>query len=162
MDLTDTLRDLIKHGEELRPKGGDHFEGYNGDLQSEYGSWRMQAISAIEELGRSSKPLLREIESDKEGSYFYEGSAALVLGVLKAALAIAERERQKSGSARLSEAPEPATQSDNALTRDVFVVHGHNVALLNQVTRFLEKLELKPVVLFEQPGRGQTVIEKLE
>jgi hypothetical protein len=165
MDHIETLRELIKRGEELMPQGGDAvIEGYNGALQPDYVSWRLQAISAIEELGRSGKPLLREIDSDKEGSFFYESSAARVLGVLKAALAIAQRDGRITGP-RIEPSPAmktPLGSTGGATAGDVFVVHGHDTALLNQVTRFLEKLELKAVVLFEQAGRGQTVIEKLE
>ncbi len=124
MDITDTLRELIKRGEELVPQGGDPIiEGYNGALQPEYGSWRLQAISAIEELGRPSKPLLREIDSDKEGSYFYQGSAARVLGVLKAALAIAQRERRPTAvTTEVSAAMTTSAGSPgNATTRDVLL-----------------------------------------
>lgn len=44
--------------------------------------------------------------------------------------------------------------------RKVFVVHGHNDALKNAVARVLEKLELQPVILHEQPNKGRTIIEK--
>jgi hypothetical protein len=44
----------------------------------------------------------------------------------------------------------------------VFVVHGHDEAVLHEVSRFLEKLKLKPIVLREQPNRGKTIIEKFE
>lgn len=44
----------------------------------------------------------------------------------------------------------------------VFVVHGHNQELLQTVARFLERMDFDPIILFEQEGRGQTIIEKLE
>jgi predicted nucleotide-binding protein len=44
--------------------------------------------------------------------------------------------------------------------RKVFVVHGHDGALKNAVARLLEKLELQPVILHEQPNKGRTIIEK--
>ncbi|MCK8462726.1 nucleotide-binding protein [Aliiroseovarius sp. S1339] len=44
----------------------------------------------------------------------------------------------------------------------VFVVHGHDDAILHQVTRLLERLQLKPIVLREQPNKGRTIIEKFE
>lgn len=44
----------------------------------------------------------------------------------------------------------------------VFVVHGHDVATKATVARFLECLDLEPIILHEQPNRGQTVIEKFE
>ena len=42
----------------------------------------------------------------------------------------------------------------------MFVVHGHNDFLREQVARFLEKLGLQPVILREQPNQGRTIIEK--
>ncbi len=50
---------------------------------------------------------------------------------------------------------------DNPL-HAVFLVHGHDTALLEMTARFLEKLNLAAVVLHEQPGMGRTIIEKLE
>jgi predicted nucleotide-binding protein len=44
----------------------------------------------------------------------------------------------------------------------VFLVHGHDVAAKESVARFLEKLDLAPVILHEQANEGQTVIEKFE
>lgn len=44
--------------------------------------------------------------------------------------------------------------------RKVFVVHGHQHGTRDTVARFLEKLELEPVILDEEANRGRTVIEK--
>ena len=44
----------------------------------------------------------------------------------------------------------------------VFVVHGHDEATRERVARFLERLDLEPVILHEQANEGMTVIEKLE
>jgi predicted nucleotide-binding protein len=44
----------------------------------------------------------------------------------------------------------------------VFLVHGHDQALKESVARFLERLDLVPVILHEQPNRGKTIIEKFE
>lgn len=41
-------------------------------------------------------------------------------------------------------------------------MHGHDEAALQQVARFLEKLDLEIVVLREQPSEGRTIIEKFE
>ncbi len=49
-----------------------------------------------------------------------------------------------------------------ALSRRVFLVHGHNDGLLHEVARYLEKLKLQPVVLREQPNSGRTIIQKFE
>lgn len=48
------------------------------------------------------------------------------------------------------------------LLRKVFLVHGHDEKILNQVARLLEHLDIEPIILFEKAGKGQTIIEKLE
>jgi len=44
----------------------------------------------------------------------------------------------------------------------VFIVHGHDNEMKETVARLLEKLDLKPIILHEQPNKGKTVIEKFE
>jgi len=48
------------------------------------------------------------------------------------------------------------------LTRRVFVVHGHDEATRETVARFLERLDLTPIILHEQVNKGQTLIEKIQ
>jgi predicted nucleotide-binding protein len=45
-------------------------------------------------------------------------------------------------------------------SRKVFIVHGHDHEILQKVARFLEKLDLRPIILHEQPSEGKTIIEK--
>jgi predicted nucleotide-binding protein len=47
-------------------------------------------------------------------------------------------------------------------TRRVFVVHGHDGTARESVARMLERLGLQPVILHEQAGGGDTLVEKLE
>ncbi len=49
-----------------------------------------------------------------------------------------------------------------AVGHDVFIVHGRDDGLKNEVARFIEKLGLKAVILHEQPDRGRTIIQKIE
>jgi predicted nucleotide-binding protein len=62
---------------------------------------------------------------------------------------------------------EPAAGSGGAVmvisdSRNVFLVHGRDDAVTESVARFLEKLDLHPIILHEQPNMGRTVIEKFE
>jgi CheY-like chemotaxis protein len=51
----------------------------------------------------------------------------------------------------------------SSLATEVFVVHGRDAAARESVARFLERIGLAPIILFEQAGRGaKTIIEKLE
>jgi len=47
------------------------------------------------------------------------------------------------------------------LTR-AFIVHGHDLGARDAVARVLTDLDIEPLILFEQPSGGMTVIEKLE
>jgi hypothetical protein len=42
----------------------------------------------------------------------------------------------------------------------IFVVHGHNREKLETVARFIERLQLTPIILHERPNEGRTIIEK--
>ncbi len=46
--------------------------------------------------------------------------------------------------------------------KKVFVVHGHDTELKNDVELFLKSIELEPIVLHRQLDEGLTVIEKFE
>jgi len=46
-------------------------------------------------------------------------------------------------------------------SRRIFIVHGHDAALKNQLARVLEILQFVPVILAEQAEKGQALISKL-
>ena len=47
-------------------------------------------------------------------------------------------------------------------SQDVFIVHGHDEAAKQAVARYLERLELEPIILHERANSGRTLIEKIE
>lgn len=46
--------------------------------------------------------------------------------------------------------------------KKVFIVHGHDDASKNELSSFLFRLGLTPIILHEQPNAGKTVVEKFE
>jgi predicted nucleotide-binding protein len=64
----------------------------------------------------------------------------------------------------LGELQEPsiALNKSVSLGNDIFIVHGRDGAAKESVARFIEKLDLHPVILHEQPNAGRTIIEKFE
>lgn len=63
--------------------------------------------------------------------------------------------------------PTPTLPSDTEVTEPtksnkVFIVHGHDDGLKNEVARFVERLGLEAVILHEQANAGNTIIEKIE
>jgi predicted nucleotide-binding protein len=155
--LVGTLERLIAEGEELRPQGSSRWEGYNGKAQPHYVAWRLQCLEALASAGDSAKPALAEIERDAASPYFYEASVGHILGALLGVHAIVKNAKANVSNSK----PKIGTQLNSA-SNSVFLVHGHDETLLHQVARFLERLRLKPVILFEKPGQGKTIIEKLE
>ena len=47
-------------------------------------------------------------------------------------------------------------------TNEIFVIHGRDNEAKVTVARFLERLDLKPIILHEQSNQGRTIIEKFE
>lgn len=52
------------------------------------------------------------------------------------------------------------TTNNNSKSEKIFIVHGHNEEMKQSSARFLEKLDLRPIILHEQPNKGKTIIEK--
>lgn len=50
----------------------------------------------------------------------------------------------------------------NNKNQQVFIVHGHDELAKIKLARFLEKLELEPIILHEQASSHLTIIEKIE
>jgi predicted nucleotide-binding protein len=51
---------------------------------------------------------------------------------------------------------------NHPINRKIFIVHGHNEDLKNDVESFLTSLNLEPIILHKQADRGKTIIEKVE
>jgi predicted nucleotide-binding protein len=62
----------------------------------------------------------------------------------------------------VAESPALTVPEAPALSRRVFIVHGHDEGARETAARFLEKLGFEAVILHEQANRGRTVIEKIE
>jgi predicted nucleotide-binding protein len=64
------------------------------------------------------------------------------------------------GSKKRKQVQEKVSEMINS--KKVFVVHGHNTELKNDVELFLKSINLEPIVLHRQLDEGLTVIEKFE
>ena len=86
------------------------------------------------------------------------------LGLLQGILAKAQDDAKTLGTEKTE--VEALKQShhvgEKKETRKVFVVHGHDEAAKEATARFLEKLDLQPIILHEQSSGGRTIIEKFE
>jgi predicted nucleotide-binding protein len=53
-------------------------------------------------------------------------------------------------------------QQATSISNDIFIVHGREEGTKEKVSRLLERLGFKPIILHEQPNLSRTIIEKLE
>jgi len=60
----------------------------------------------------------------------------------------------------LHQSPIPSTK--RAISKNVFIVHGHDEEAKEAVARCIHKLDLNPIILNERPNTGKTIIEKFE
>lgn len=61
-----------------------------------------------------------------------------------------------------SKATEIVKKNKTLSKKEVFIVHGHDNEAKIKAARFVEKLNLKPIILHEQASSGKTIIEKIE
>lgn len=98
--------------------------------------WRSHYVEGLTSAGA-----LLELMMDEIGEYWPDDEQAIPHDGVRA---------EKDGDAKKLE------------SRRIFLVHGRDEGAKSAVARFLEKLDLQPVILDEQANRGQTIIEKFE
>lgn len=118
-----------------------------------YSTWKNQAILYLQTVIRDAKSLKRFEDESKEfeKNYYHPTHLENMLGVLEAYL-LAGFDEQNKGT----------MTDDTRSFEKVFIVHGHNEAVNQEVARTIEKMGLKAIILREQPNSGQTIIEKFE
>lgn len=107
-------------------------------------------------FGRDSSPWRAFEQLDKvqlDGNYedTFEKQKSFILGALMTCRRIQPLETP------IKKLNQPSPKNNK-----VFIVHGHDDALKNEVARFIERLKLEPIILHEQPNSGDTIIEKID
>ena len=132
--------------------------GYPSSLKVEYVAWKTKAENLLLSLFGKTSPLF---ETYKKGDSVYvigyepdqfESAQSLILGSLSAAIDTLEFE------------PKVGENGRNSFKKSnkVFVVHGHDEKLKNQLEIFLNEIGLEAIVLHRKPDEGMTIIEKFE
>lgn len=140
------LRKLIRTGEFLEQNPNDSpvrdqwifdVEDYLDTLDSKY---RQRVFHAIATLKSYSSSMQRELTRVRSVNI------SLIMGLLRS---LYNRDSSEN---------KPLISESQA----VFIVHGHDNSLIEEVKNCINSLGLKPIVLREQPDKGKTIIEKLE
>jgi hypothetical protein len=142
-------------------------------LKYEEGGWSALTANIIQRGFVAGSGNIAQFNRAKNSGFYYPGmgdgdyqdnfSSRIKVfdAVLKAS--ISELELMGAGNNPTGTASAPAVPMEvTSGSRNVFLVHGHDEAVTSSVARFLESLDLKPIILHEQPNQGQTIIEKFE
>jgi predicted nucleotide-binding protein len=129
-------------------------EGLSADFEAAAMRW----LGQVEEYLRLafSDDEMEDFRSRTTDSNYYDAVRRGV-GYLQG---LRDRHASKINDASVREIT--AGRENLAVSKRVFVVHGHNNETKVIVARYLEKLGLEPIILHEQPDSGNTVIEKFE
>jgi predicted nucleotide-binding protein len=82
------------------------------------------------------------------------------LGLLKAAQDTLQEDLAEHENSIVSTSSDAGAAA--ALSKRVFVVHGHEEGPREAVARFLMQLGFEPIILHEQANQGRTIMEKVE
>lgn len=133
-----------------------------------YSQWELLTRNYLEKaFGRGSPNVGSVRDVGKYGGFpgnageqWWENHRAVSLTTqltrLEGLVELLETELQLRGGSAIAR-PEPA-----ATGHRLFLVHGHDQAVLQEVARFLERLDQDVIILREQANKGRTIIEKFE
>lgn len=135
------------------------WDAFNGDLLSRAFSEINSPYSYYREYSRTGDPnnLLGE-DSVKEIKHQVAEKITYLESILERLPLIPSDE--------VKEISTPMNMLNNKqnsnITNNIFIVHGHDTGLTNEVARFVTELGYSPIILREQPSSGKTIIEKIE
>lgn len=153
------LEELVQKGIEIKnglryipaPSGIIRlYSAYSMGDKVAYSTWKMQCLVYLQRVLKDDMAFKRFEEQGKlfEAHSYNPSYIESMIGILNAYLQI--------------DLSEEVVVTNNKNFDKVFVVHGHNEAVNQEVARTIEKLGLEAVILREQPNSGKTIIEKFE
>ena len=141
----------------------DSFPGeFGGEDTSEWLEWKTRVKNYIEKSMAENSPAVNMVSealaiptSGNQPDKFERAKATLLKALGNTAEAL---EKDVYGELKKEE----SESLSPALSNKVFIVHGHDAELKNDVERFIHEIGLEPVVLHRQTDNGATIIEKFE
>ncbi len=146
-----------------------------GHGSQEFSKWRRNSRLAIEYTFGNDSSHAEEFNAIRYTPFLITESALEIAyqSGLKRATALLESmieeieeywadEEPMSSSHQLECSVEIENTAEHLTSKRIFVVHGRDEGTRHMVVRFLERLDLEPIVLMEQSNEGRTIIEKFE
>ncbi|MCS4063827.1 nucleotide-binding protein [Pseudomonas putida] len=135
---------------------------YGGDDKPEWFEWKARSFNIVSKTMANDSPaaklasVARSIPTSGYNPENFERAKSSFLKALENTRSALTEDVFGELSKSESENTSPA------LSNKVFIVHGHDSELKNDVERFVHEIGLQPVVLHRQIDAGATIIEKFE
>lgn len=161
------IEKLIEKGNEFTSRNfcypnENYPDEYGGPDASEWIEWKTRIINIIAKSMAPDSPAISMARTGiaiKTNGYGFDNFERAKSTLIKAL----ENTRDALIEDFYGELKEEESESSNpTLSNKVFIVHGHDSELKNDVERFIHEIGLEPVVLHRQADAGNTVIEKFE
>jgi len=159
--MIEEFDELIKEGQSLLKDPGS---GYISHQQRDYEKWVERVSNLISDIFPNSG-LLAEWNSlgtpiISYGGYFSSDRTTRLhfINIVEKRMGWLARLARSTFEAEMDMSKQFIPKPNGK----IFLVHGRNEKLLAKVARLLEKLNLEPIILHEQPNHGKTIIEKFE
>jgi predicted nucleotide-binding protein len=143
----------------------EQLEYYDDIIKNEYMKWNEKSLRYLSRIfGENSEQSYKFVDIQFECNNNYGDCTHLETFIcakkaMKSLLEVFIEEIQE-----LDEV-EQVLNKENNLKIDkskVFVVHGHDSGLMNEIARFIEKLDFEPIILDEQVSNGMSILDKIE
>jgi predicted nucleotide-binding protein len=127
------------------------------DITSKFVTWFHITLTVLEKCYSVDDRRLKAFKEGKWDEFSDVEIAGIMDGILQAYILEIEQGLTKHTAIILSD--EVITSK---LSKDVFIVHGHNEEIVEEVDHFVKSLGFRTRILKIEPDRGATIIEKLE
>ena len=131
---------------------------YGGHDTPEWLAWKMRSVNTVTRICSDTSPATKlankgaRVRTNGFPLGNFENAHSQLLKALELTRSMLDSDVY--GERRGPESTHPSP----ALSNRVFVVHGHDSELKNDVERFLHEIGLEPVVLHRQPDQGKTIV----
>lgn len=141
------------------------------NLMYDYGNYRSRALKYLKE-----SKYIENYEFIKEGGSSFDTKVKVYLDrkifkrfynrlsrvYEKRVVGPSRQEAEdKKRAERITTTAESSSPS-NFSGKEIFIIHGHDEELKNEIADTIKGLSLRPIILHEQANKGRTIIEKLE
>jgi predicted nucleotide-binding protein len=135
---------------------------FGGNDTAEWLEWKTRSINTVNKIMAKDSPAekLAGVAMSTPTSGYHQNNFERVKSSILRALEIVRDALKEDVFGELNKIE--SENSSPALSNKVFIVHGHDSELKNDLERFIHEIGLEPVVLHRQVDAGATVIEKFE